>query len=89
MLSIYGAVILNGEEFDNNQIHNLLHRNVTGWTFGGDQLEEESDFCVASEDGAIEEGFKTLEETLAFVNRLNEIPVEAQAQFVANQKRAG
>jgi hypothetical protein len=88
MLDIYGSVILDGKEFVDNQIHDLIHRDVTGWSFGLDRYGDEGTcLCVASKDLVIEEGFDTLEAALAFVNRLNEIPKEAQARFVNNQKR--
>jgi hypothetical protein len=88
MLNIYGAVILNGVEFDDNQIHNLLWKDTRGWTFGGDQLEEDSNFCVASDDGVVNATFKSLEATKAFVNRLNEIPTSAHKDYAPRSARA-
>lgn len=66
-IEIYGAVIVAGRIYEDNAIARLVGAPVDGWTFAGDQGEDESNILI-SENDAPGDVFDTLPEALAFLS---------------------
>lgn len=50
MFKILGAAVVKGRTYEDDDIAKLVGTNVgpygSGWNYGGDQFEEESNFCL-------------------------------------------
>lgn len=59
--NIFGCVVVNGKEYEDDAIASLIGKDVTGWSHAGDQSPEEACICVDDDT------FDDLPSALAFI----------------------
>lgn len=68
MLSVYGAVNVNGLDYEDDEICDLVGHSLEQWSFIGDQDSEEEGIVVCSYDGIVSELFTDLPAAVDYIN---------------------
>jgi hypothetical protein len=85
---IWGDVIVKGKEYQDEEIADLVGKNITGWKYGGDQGFDASDIAVTI-NGVSKSfsGKKGLPEALKFIASATKKPAPAKSAGLSKVKR--